>query len=160
MDKFRKMAMHVIARSIDPQEIEGLYALFQEMDENHDGVITIEEMRKAFTQKGTQIPENDLRALMAAGDANSNGSLDYEEFLTATLSVAKLQKPEVLRQAFREFDIDGDGYITMDELRTVLKRKGEHLEDIEGMVAMCDKDGDGRIDYLEFQAYMTTTNKS
>ncbi len=44
-----------------------------------------------------------------------------QEFITATLNLATLEKEELLKKAFEHFDTDGSGYITMDELEAALK---------------------------------------
>jgi hypothetical protein len=62
-------------------------------------------------------------------DSNTDGLVDFEEFVAATLHVHQLvehdtQKWKSLSQAaFDKFDVDGDGYITSDELRMVCLRK-------------------------------------
>lgn len=58
-------------------------------------------------------------------DSNTDGLVDFEEFVAATLHVHQLvehdtEKWKSLSQAaFDKFDVDGDGYITSDELRMV-----------------------------------------
>lgn len=58
-------------------------------------------------------------------DSNTDGLVDFEEFVAATLHVHQLvehdtEKWKSLSQvAFDKFDFDGDGYITSDELRMV-----------------------------------------
>ena len=62
-------------------------------------------------------------------DSNTDGLVDFEEFVAATLHVHQLvehdtEKWKSLSQAaFDKFDVDGDGYITSDELRMVCLRK-------------------------------------
>ena len=63
------------------------------------------------------IPEADMVKVMQAADMNSDGTLDWEEFLTATLSATRLEREERLRNAFAHFDADGDGFISQDEMR-------------------------------------------
>ena len=57
-----------------------------------------------------------------------------------------------LKQAFALFDLDGNGYITNDELGTVLRKMGQEPtdEEVEQMIAEIDEDGDGTIDFEEF----------
>ena len=54
-----------------------------------------------------------------------------------------------MRQAFRVFDIDGDGLIDAQELRLTMRNLGENLsdEDVKAMIRAADKNGDGKIDY-------------
>ena len=54
-----------------------------------------------------------------------------------------------MREAFRVFDKDGDGYISAAELRHVMANLGEKLTDqeVDEMISEADLDGDGRVDY-------------
>ena len=57
-----------------------------------------------------------------------------------------------LEAAFKAFDVDGDGTVTPDEFRTGLRSLQLKLtaEQIEEVVDLIDKDGDGNLDYMEF----------
>ena len=54
-----------------------------------------------------------------------------------------------LKQAFALFDLDGNGFITNDELGTVLRKMGQEPtdEEVDAMIAEIDEDGDGAFDY-------------
>ncbi len=56
---------------------------------------------------------------------------------------------EEIRETFRVFDKDGNGFVSPDELRYVLSNIGEKLtdEEIEEMIMDADVDGDGLINY-------------
>ena len=62
-----------------------------------------------------------------------------------------------LREAFKVFDNDGNGYINVDELRQVMTNLGERLsdEEVEMMIKEADIDGDGLVNYEEFIAMMS-----
>lgn len=50
-------------------------------------------------------------------DIDNSGTIDYGEFIAATLHLNKLDREEHLVAAFSYFDKDGSGYITIDELQ-------------------------------------------
>lgn len=58
-------------------------------------------------------------------DSNTDGMVDFQEFVAATLHLRQLQEldtekwQERSQAAFEKFDIDRDGYITSEELRLV-----------------------------------------
>ena len=56
------------------------------------------------------------------------------------------------REAFRLFDVDGDGHITAEELGIVLQTLGQKTtpEDIQQMILEVDKDGNNQIEFEEF----------
>ena len=62
--------------------------------------------------------------------------------------VKKSDSDAELRAAFEVFDRDGNGTISADELRHLMKSIGEDLtdQDIDEMIKEADKDGDGNID--------------
>lgn len=55
---------------------------------------------------------------------------------------------EEIREAFKVFDRDNNGFISAAELRHVMTSIGEKLTDdeVEEMIREADQDGDGRID--------------
>lgn len=48
------------------------------------------------------------------------GSIDYEEFLAATVNLNHLEKEDTMYNAFRHFDTDNSGYITQQEMEDAL----------------------------------------
>ena len=48
---------------------------------------------------------------------DNSGTIDYSEFIAATIHLNKLEREEHLVAAFQYFDKDGSGYITIDELQ-------------------------------------------
>lgn len=56
---------------------------------------------------------------------------------------------EELREAFRVFDKDGNGFISAAELRHVMTNLGEKLtdEEVDEMIKEADIDGDGQVNY-------------
>lgn len=49
------------------------------------------------------------------------GSIDYEEFLAATVNLNHLEKEETMYNAFQYFDTDNSGYITEQEMEDALR---------------------------------------
>ncbi|XP_063396851.1 EF-hand calcium-binding domain-containing protein 7-like isoform X8 [Mytilus trossulus] len=68
-----------------------------------------------------------------------------------------------LMKAFRKIDINGDGYISLEELHKILTSKGEKKSksEVKKMIDEVDDNKDGRLDYKEFcQMVMSTTEES
>lgn len=79
-----------------------------------------------------------------------NGTIDFPEFLTMMARKMKdTDSEEEIREAFRVFDKDGNGYISAAELRHVMTNLGEKLtdEEVDEMIREADIDGDGQVNY-------------
>jgi len=64
-----------------------------------------------------------------------------------------------LKQAFRLFDKEGTGFITMIQFREILAEVDPNLseEDLDGIIAEIDEDGSGTMDFDEFCEMMMTS---
>ncbi|XP_042014083.1 calcium-dependent protein kinase 17-like [Salvia splendens] len=159
MNKFKKVALRVIARCLSEEEIMGLKQMFKGMDTDNSGTITLEELKQGLSNSETKLTENELQQLMEAADADGNGTIDYEEFITATMHMNRVDREEHLYTAFQFFDKDNSGYITIEELEHALKEFGMSThKDINEIVSEVDADNDGRVNYEEFVAMMKKGN--
>merc|ERR1712098_913923 len=70
---------------------------------------------------------------------------------TLTVNMAGASEAE-LREAFKLFDIDGDGVITIDELASLVSKVGGDMSnaDATALIKAADKDGNMGIDFSEF----------
>ena len=73
-------------------------------------------------------------------DIDNSGTLDYGEFIAATVHLNKLEREENLVSAFSYFDKDGSGYITIDEIQQACKDFGLEDVHIDEIVKEIDQD--------------------
>ena len=74
-------------------------------------------------------------------DCDGNGTIDFPEFLTLFARKMKdTDSEEEILEAFKVFDKDGNGLISIEELKHVMTNLGEKLTDneIEEMIASAD----------------------
>ncbi|XP_061340404.1 calmodulin-like [Gastrolobium bilobum] len=126
-------------------------------DKDGDGCITIEELGTAIRSLDENPTVEELQIMMNEGDMNGNGTIEFGEFLN--LMARKMKETEAeeeLKEAFRVFDKDQDGYISLSELRSVMRTIGEKVtdEELEQMIKEADLDSDGLVDYEEFVRMM------
>ena len=88
-------------------------------------------------------------------DVDNSGEIDFSEFVTATVNRGALLQDDKLRQAFRFYDKDDSGTISISEIKDVLG-VGKSIEDHvwDQVVKEVDKDGNGEVDYDEFKTMM------
>ncbi|KAK2419243.1 hypothetical protein P8452_63268 [Trifolium repens] len=126
---------------------------FSLIDKNGDGCITIEELGTAIRSLDVNPTLEELQIMMNDVDTNGNGTIEFGEFLDfMARKMKETQVEKELKEAFWVFDKDKDGYISPNELRSVLRAIGEKVteEELEQMIKMADLNGDGLIDYQEF----------
>lgn len=158
MNKLKKMALRVIAESLSEEEIAGLKEMFKAMDTDNSGAITFDELKAGLRKYGSTLKDTEIRDLMDAADVDNSGTIDYGEFVAATLHLNKLDREEHLVAAFRYFDKDSSGYITVDELQQAWAEHNMTDVFLEDIIKEVDQDNDGRIDYGEFVAMMQKGN--
>lgn len=66
------------------------------------------------------------------------------------------QMKEELKEAFRIYDKEGQGFITTDVLKEILREIDPTLteEDLDNIIEEVDEDGSGTLDFDEFQEMM------
>ncbi|WOL10399.1 calcium-dependent protein kinase 2-like [Canna indica] len=155
MNKLKKLALKVIAENLSEEDIKGLKQMFTNMDTDSSGTITYEELKSGLARLGSKLSEAEVKQLMEAADVDGNGSIDYIEFITATMHRHRLERDEHLYRAFQYFDKDSSGFITKDELEIAMQEHGMgDLATIKEIINEVDTDNDGRINYDEFCAMM------
>ncbi|URE28698.1 calcium-dependent protein kinase [Musa troglodytarum] len=103
------LILQVIAGCLSEEEIKGLKEMFKDMDSDNSGTITLEELEQGLAKQGTKLSEHEVKQLMEAADADGNGAIDYEEFITATVHMNRMDREEHLYTAFQFFDKDNSG---------------------------------------------------
>lgn len=73
-------------------------------------------------------------------DIDNSGTIDYGEFLAATVHLNKLEREENLLSAFSFFDKDDSGFITIDELQQACKEFGLNDLHLDEMIKEIDQD--------------------
>ena len=106
--------------------------------------------------------------MIAIFDEDGGGDVDFQEFVLGLSAFSsKGHKEEILKFAFKVYDIDRDGYISNGELFIVLKMMvGSNLKDqqlqqiVDKTIMEADKDGDGKISFQEFTQMVENTDVS
>jgi calcium-dependent protein kinase len=123
--KLSQAIMTYIVSNISYKEVSSdILALFRKLDQNGDGKISklelIEGLVKVHPYRSRQDVEKEVDEIMNQIDSNISGSIDYTEFLVACLNREKILSQKLVEQAFKVFDLNGDGYVTQAEFQAVM----------------------------------------
>ncbi|XP_039267529.2 uncharacterized protein LOC120342666 [Styela clava] len=140
---------------------------FKCFDPRKTGVLRIEDVVLILREIGYKVTVRDLdhvlRNIIGADCRKTVSVVDFQEFIALmSVVVTNCIAEDEMHLVFRQFDVDGDGYITADELRNMLSRLGDDITDDEllKMIKAADMDGDGKVSYQEFVRVMTNSGGS
>ena len=138
------------------REKQRFLQIFQEIDVDHNGYISKDELKAAFERLGElDMSEDALDAIMEKVDFDQNGGLDFTEFLVANVDYKHSLNRENMRQIFKIIDLDGNGFINQEELEEFFhSNQGEQDDLIKQIIKEVDKNGDGVISFSEFEVMM------
>merc|ERR1740133_244082 len=95
-------------------ELEELFSLF---DSSGNGQIGSNELATVMRSLGQNLTEAELQDMINDVDTDGSGQLDLPEFMNLMTSRFKdTDTTEEFTRAFKVFDVDHDGIITLDNL--------------------------------------------
>jgi len=108
---------------------------------------------------GENPSEAEIQDMVNQVDKEATGAVKFPNFLNMmSEKFSDNNAEDEIREAFKVFDNDGNGFINRQELRVVMQNLGEKLteDEIECLIDDVDIDGDGQINYEEFYIMMTS----
>uniref|UniRef100_F6SRL1 Centrin 3 n=1 Tax=Equus caballus TaxID=9796 RepID=F6SRL1_HORSE len=137
------------------QEIKDAFELF---DTDKDEAIDYHELKVAMRALGFDVKKADVLKILKDYDREATGKITFEDFNEVVTDWILERDPhEEILKAFKLFDDDDSGKISLRNLRRVARELGENMsdEELRAMIEEFDKDGDGEINQEEFIAIMT-----
>ena len=134
-----------------------LKVCFDLFDTRKQDYLSADELGEIMRAMGFRPTEEELVDLVNEIDEDGSGQIEFAEFcqLCATFLV---EDPDIetmkkeLKDAFRIYDKEGQGFITMDVLRGLIAELLAPLtdEELDGIISELDEDGSGTMDFDEF----------
>ena len=131
-------------------EFKEAFSLF---DKDGKGEISEKELITVLRALGNNPTEEELDTMIKEVDEDGSGTIDFGEFLemmARTLNQINFEKE--LLDAFKVYDRDGNGFVSVAEMRWYLTNSGPKLshEEVDEIAKTADVDGDGHINFNEF----------
>ncbi|KAF7277939.1 troponin C, isoallergen Bla g 6.0101-like isoform X1 [Rhynchophorus ferrugineus] len=147
---------------ISREQLKMLKQIFDSFDLEKKGEISVDMIGQILDMLGHQQSPDELNKIIKEIDEDGNGVMSFEEFahLAARFLVEEEEDVEAilreLKDAFRLYDKEGLGYISVDLLRDILKELDDKLSpsDLNEMIKEIDTDNSGTVDWDEFKAMM------
>lgn len=140
------------------------FALF---DRDGGGSITVDELYIVVNSLGgAGMTKSELKKIFDEVDDDGSGEMEFKEFLQL-MSSKKLEargvsvSPEIIleyKSVFKVFDQDDCGSITNEDLYAIMKCVDKDIEQeaMDEIIADCDEDGNGQIEFPEFMAIVSS----
>jgi len=139
--------------------LAALRDLFDKIDTDHSGQISLEELSVGLRSQGYVLSDNEIEQLVRKIDTNHDGNVDMSEFMATLIDWNKMQANSRFQAyvdyVFKKLDLDGDGFVSLDELVEHLPAAstvtGAAITDDERKAAArqlireADLNGDGKI---------------
>jgi calcium-dependent protein kinase len=107
-----------VASQLSLAEIHELRTVFDRIDVDSDGRLSHHELSRALQDAGLE----DELADLTARRFTVAGSMEFSRFVAALIPSCQDLVVQHLRDAFNRLDTDGDGFVTMTEIRAILER--------------------------------------
>jgi calcium-dependent protein kinase len=158
---FTRLCITAVARQLDHKHLKDIHQVFKELDSDGNGVLSVDEVRKGIGALGGDVAK--VEELFSKMDMDGSKNIDYTEFCAAAMGEKAVSQDEMLWAAFKTFDVDNSGSISVENLRQILDNadvqdqwSAETCKDVgQEIVSRFDSDGDGLICFEDFQKMMS-----
>ncbi|CAN1131853.1 Calmodulin-like protein 8 [Linum perenne] len=152
------MGMAAMEAAMLEDQIQEFREAFCLIDANGDGFITVEELAMLIRRVDGHPKKQEVRDMISETDFLGIGAMNFGDFLNVMAGKMQENIGDELKEAFKVFDRDQDGFISPNELREVMMDLGEKLTEAEAeqMIREADSDGDGKVNYDEFATMMSS----
>ncbi|XP_017786157.1 PREDICTED: troponin C-like [Nicrophorus vespilloides] len=145
----------------DQQKLAIMRKAFQMFDTTKSGFIDTVKISTILNTMGQLFDDAELSKLIAQNDPDKSGKVDFDAFCDIAVHFLEEDDDESttqeLKEAFRLYDREGNGYITTATLKEILRALDDNLTngDLDGIIQEIDTDGSGTVDFDEFMEMMT-----
>jgi len=146
---------------LSEMQLETLQTAFDAIDTEKSGAIGAVAIGTILKDCGVRVSDEELMEIILEVDDDGSGLLEFEEFaqLAAKFLLEEdlVEMKKELKEAFRIYDKEGNGYITNAVFVEILKELDPKLtqENLDDIIEEIDEDGSGTVDFEEFMQMMT-----
>lgn len=140
-------------QSLTQDQVEEIREAFRLFDTDDSGKIDADELKVAMRAMGFEPKRDEVRKMIQESDRDGTGQIPFHMFEEVMAMKMHQRDPrEEAVKAFRLFDDDETGTISLKNLRRVAKELGENMTDseLQQVIDYCDIDGRGEISMEDF----------
>lgn len=138
---------------------------FDVLDADHDGKISKDDLRMFYAGFSRNDADDDvIGSMMSVADFNKDGFVEYDEFERVLDGASEKKKSSsstrsgsgVMEDVFKVMDKDGDGKLSVDDLKSYMQWAGFDAsdDDIKAMIKLACCSGGGDKDGVTFDDFL------
>ena len=150
VQKLKRAVLEHIVSHLTDSEMGNLEEIFQNIDKNNDGFMTLQELDHALAHeyKVSMEMNETLKKLRQVLSTSTDQQLNWKDFLKAMTERSIMMRDDKIKMAFEHFNTSDSHCLHWSDLVVILGGEAEAKE----IVADVDTDGDGLISFEEFKA--------
>ena len=148
-----KKGAEIEGAELNEIQIQRYQNAFDYVDKKKTGEVPVSQIGNLLSvAKEEDFDQDDINEALDKMGKGNEDTLTSEEFIQF---MTELNNPNNIVDAFRLFDADHNGYISIDEFKYILKMVDSPLsdKDVKEIFDTFDVSRDGKIDYKEFVAF-------
>jgi len=142
---------------LENDEIKVLKICFGMFDVKKVDFLSADDLDEILRAMGFRPSKEELQEILLEIDEDGSGEIEFGEFcqLCAKFLIEEPDEETMkreLKEAFRVYDKEANGFISMGVLRDIISELDTRLttEDLDGIIEEIDEDGSGTMDFDEF----------
>ena len=144
-NKLKKVTINFIASRLNDKILEKYKSSFQKIDIKCNGMLDIDEMRKAIGNRGV------VEDIFNSIDIEHSGFIEFTKFVAANIDKNIYLNERRLKDAFKIFDLNQNGKINKKDIQDFLKMNDNDKE----ISCLFEKYGIGdEMDFEQFEKMM------
>mmetsp|Transcript_49502 Transcript_49502/g.115794 ORF Transcript_49502/g.115794 Transcript_49502/m.115794 type:complete len:592 (+) Transcript_49502:78-1853(+) len=156
LSKLQQAMLQIVAYTMPVDQLAELSLTFEALDTDHDGKLSLEEVRYGLDQVGPDQKQH--ITTFQAIDFDKSEFVNYSEFVAACLTRKQCMQKDVLWRVFCAVDLDGSGTISQQNLELALQSTTMRNFFGDAWIARnfaeMDRDRNGQVDFEEFCTMM------
>mmetsp|Transcript_113565 Transcript_113565/g.355161 ORF Transcript_113565/g.355161 Transcript_113565/m.355161 type:complete len:656 (+) Transcript_113565:110-2077(+) len=154
--KFEKVVLLQVASQLHTGQIGRVAEVFARADGDKSGTLSGPELVAALKDLGVE--NSDAESYLACLDSDSDGQVEYTEFVAACIGLLYESLRGLLWQSFCIIDVDGNGVLRREEIQAVVTRAelvahgfpgNAPSSSVEEVLDRMDIDNNGQISFDE-----------
>merc|ERR1719233_1819477 len=126
---------------------ERLKSTFNLFDKDGKGIINKKDLKNLLNEMKVDLTDEELNDIVNDIDLDGNGQIEFAEF--KKFMTREITEAQRLKEIFELFDSDGDGFISIPELKQTLKQADYKVTDdvVKQIMTEADTNKDGKISF-------------